>query len=92
MVGSGTNLPLIVTDISFFSFQGIFDALQFTDRPASEEKQLLELTKRIETKFHQYLRVLQSNKQTVENLYRFHAKVPIIQKFDCCNLLDQDLK
>ncbi|XP_064624547.1 VWFA and cache domain-containing protein 1-like isoform X2 [Lineus longissimus] len=82
-----TNEELGVT-----AMQGIFDSLPFLERTASEENQLLELTKRIETKFHQYLRVLQSNKQTVENLYRFHAKVPIIQKFDCCNLLDQDLK
>ncbi|XP_074642229.1 VWFA and cache domain-containing protein 1-like [Tubulanus polymorphus] len=74
------------------AMQTIFDTLPYSEWNSKEDRKLLELSKRIETKFHQYLRVLQSNKQTVENFYRFHVKVPIMLPYDCCLFPERDLK
>lgn len=53
---------------------------------------MLQVTDRIEQRFIDYLQIVKTNKIIVQNLYKFHIKQPITQKFDCCQLNSSELR
>ncbi|XP_064604512.1 VWFA and cache domain-containing protein 1-like [Liolophura sinensis] len=79
-------------EIGVLEMQGIYDAEKNEKEEVDEKAKLLQIVKRLHDRFHNYLQVLNTNKVTVENLYRFHAKHPITLSLDCCSLPLRDLK
>ncbi|XP_013403576.1 VWFA and cache domain-containing protein 1-like [Lingula anatina] len=68
--------------------QGIYDSLSYDTTAIREEEVIKKLSKKLKTKFQNYLDILDAVKKRVENLYNFHLLRPITQAFDCCNLTD----
>ena len=52
----------------------------------------LQLVEQLWTKLDRYLRVLKTNKLTVENYYQFHLRMPLMARQDCCTLTNNDLR
>ncbi|XP_060082073.1 VWFA and cache domain-containing protein 1-like [Ylistrum balloti] len=76
-----TNQEIGVTDM-----QTIYDNLKYEEEQFNPQKKLDYITDRLAGRFKNYLQVLNTNKITVQNLYKFHVKQPITKKLSCCHL------
>ncbi|KAL4236844.1 VWFA and cache domain-containing protein 1 [Mactra antiquata] len=79
-------------EIGVTKMQMIYDSLPYTDVSPYYKTTLREIAERIHQRFKNYLQIVQTNKIIVQNLYKFHIKEPITQKFDCCHFNSSDLR
>lgn len=50
----------------------------------------LQIASRLKKRFRNYIQVLQTNKATVQNMYRFHVKNPMNSNISCCMIPHQE--
>lgn len=73
-------------EIGVTTMQAIYDSLPYTTTMRNDEKKLDVIADRLRERFDNYIKVLGTNKITVEHLYKFHVKQPVTRRLNCCNL------
>ncbi|GAB1599475.1 VWFA and cache domain-containing protein 1-like isoform X3 [Argonauta hians] len=77
---------LTIEEIGVTTMQAIYDSLPYVTVYRNDEERLDMIADRLRERFDNYIKVLGTNKITVEHLYKFHVKQPVTRKLNCCNL------
>lgn len=77
-------------EIGITKMQAIYDSLPYEKKNHDPINTLQKITSRLKKRFRNYIQVLQTNKATVQNMYRFHVKNPMNSNISCCMIPHQE--
>ncbi|KAK3089856.1 hypothetical protein FSP39_007106 [Pinctada imbricata] len=74
-------------EIGITNMQAIYDSLPYDEKEKNLKGTLDKIASRLKHRIKNYLKVLNTNKITAQNLYKFHVKQPITSSgINCCDL------
>lgn len=77
-------------EIGITKMQAIYDSLPYEKKNHDPINTLQKIASRLKKRFRNYIQVLQTNKATVQNMYRFHVKNPMNSNISCCMIPHQE--
>ncbi|XP_071491032.1 VWFA and cache domain-containing protein 1-like [Diadema antillarum] len=79
---------IVEEELGYTSMQKIYDAQNYqrADQTSSDEYQVQRIASKVRAKLRKFQNVLNTNRRTVESLYRQHRSTPISNSVDCCTL------